>query len=198
LVGEVTLESFLPRAMQGTQDNATERDSGIRGAVLQKCFAESTQRTQYGRVKRPLPKLTDWDLVGLTFRENPARFVEDTFNSSRRKLRGSNGCGNRAGIHTQGPEANKTRREIGSTSAAEGVKHYITCLCSPQQDTERKIEREHGEVRADPVKSSIAEQKPVVHFLTLIQVLPVSALLNVSHAAGCVPNAAFIAFETRL
>src|SRR5690606_29541413 len=33
--------------------------------------------------------------------------------------------------------------------------HYITCLCSPLQDVERKVEREHCEVGANSVQSRL-------------------------------------------
>src|SRR5690606_30992001 len=61
----------------------------------------------------------------------------------------------RTGVHPKGTEADKSCSEIGGAPAAEGIKHDITCLCSPLQDVERKIEREHREVGANSVQGRL-------------------------------------------
>src|SRR5690606_1202981 len=96
-------------------------------AVLQERFPEPTQRVQHGRVKRPLPKLARRYVTRLTFRQNSACIVEDFLDARLHELRGSNGGGDRTGIHTQGLEADKPRGEVGGASAAKGIKHDIAC-----------------------------------------------------------------------
>src|SRR5690606_14929076 len=155
LVGEVAREGLLLRAMQRTQDDAAERDAGIRSAVLQECLPESTQRVQHGRVKRPLPELAGRDVARFTFGQNPACLGKDVINGGRGGLGGRDGCSNRTGVHPEGTEADKSCSEIGGAPAAERIKHYITCLCSPLQDVERKVEREHCEVGANSVQSRL-------------------------------------------
>ena len=55
-----------------------------------------------------------------------------------------------------------------------------------------------SKIRANTVQGGIIRFLAMSHFLTLIQVFPVSGFLNVSQQAGCCPNTEFIALGTRL
>src|SRR5690606_17148916 len=107
------------------------------------------------RMKRPLPKLAGRDVARLTLGQNRACLGKDVINGGRCELGGRDGCSNRTGVHPKGTEAAKSRSEIGGAPAAEGIKHDITCLCSPLQDVERKVERERREVGAYSVQGRL-------------------------------------------
>jgi hypothetical protein len=87
----------------------------------------------------PIAKIRWSDVARLTFRQNPACFIEDFLDTRLHELRGSNRSGNRAGVHPKGTEADKSCGKVGGAPAAEGVKHDITCPGSPLQDVERKV-----------------------------------------------------------
>ncbi len=198
LVGEIARKGLLLRAMQSSQDNAAQCNTGVRGTVFKETFSESAKCFQHFRVKCPLPELASRDLTWLIFSENAACFREDFIHSGRYELSGRNGCSHRAGVYPKGMEVDETCRKIGGSPTAKWIKHNIALTRSPPQYVQRKFEREHREVGTYTVQSRITQLTTIAHLLTLIHVFPVVGFLNVSHAACWAPNTAFIAFGTKL
>ena len=152
LVGEITVECALLRAVQRSEQEASQGNSGRRRAGAQESRSQAAQIGQHLGMESFAPELTfghgDRWLRG----QDVLRLGDEFTGRHRDELGCRDGRCHGTYVHAHGPQTKQARGEVGRAASAERIEYFVAALSVRRQHREGKVQGEHREIRAKSVE----------------------------------------------